>query len=48
MLGFLEEKYGQKFVIEEVTSFDSGFAVGKFIEAKAVPVSDEKLSFIVT
>jgi hypothetical protein len=48
MLAYLEKKYDQEFVIEEVTSFDSGFAVGELIEAKAVPVSDDKLSFIVT
>ncbi|MGA4722149.1 hypothetical protein [Fictibacillus nanhaiensis] len=48
MLAYLEKKYDQEFVIREVETYDLGFAAGELIEAQATPVSDDKLTFVVT
>lgn len=48
MLAYLEKKYYQEFVIGEVETYDLGFAAGDLIEAQATPLSDDKLSFVIT
>ncbi|WP_137791880.1 hypothetical protein [Bacillus sp. E(2018)] len=48
MLAYLEKKYDQDFVLGEVESYDLGFGAGDLMEAQATPVSDDKLSFVIT
>ncbi len=45
---YLENKYKQKFSIGDIQEFNRGFAAGKLLQAKAHPVSNNQMAFVVS
>ncbi|MGX1265829.1 hypothetical protein RKD55_003633 [Rossellomorea marisflavi] len=48
MKDYLKEKYKEEFEIGEIQRFNLGFAAGELIQARANPISNNQMVFVVT